>query len=175
MPLAPPWCPTNQVLSAGSGCHSASSPWTQREWRTHPGLDGEFSTICEAAPGSDDKPSRGVERLWEQSPIAPPPWHRARPCHPHIPARPRGWRGSRVPSPARRALSPGSLFVCQHITCRRWMTREGRIFFNLSVVVLGWFFFLTKPKYFCPHGDGSGSLSMDSHTGVPAGRGHPAP
>ncbi|KAL2294982.1 hypothetical protein Nmel_018126 [Mimus melanotis] len=86
-----------------------------------------------------------------------------------MPARPRAWRGSRAPSPAGRALSPGSLFVCQHITCRRWMTLERRIFFKCCCCG----FFLTKSKYFCPHGDGSGSLSMERHTGVPAGEGTP--
>lgn len=97
--------------------------------------------------------------------IAPHPWHRARACHPRV-----AWEPCPVPS---RAGAVPELPVCvptHHVPPLD--DPGGGDFFSLSVVVF-FFFFLTKTKYLRPHGDGSGSLSMERHAGVPAGEGTP--
>lgn len=76
------------------------------------------------------------------------------------------WEPCPVPS---RAGAVPRLPVCVPTHHVPPLDDPGRRIF-LSVVAV---FFLTKSKYFCPHGDGSGSLSMERHTGVPAGEGTP--
>lgn len=123
--------------------------------------DGGFCTMCGAAPGSDGKRSGVGPALGAKSHGAVSP---ARPCHPHIPAHPcvPAWEPYRVPN---RASAIPTRPVC--VPTRHATTRDGGDFLALWFV----FFFLTKPKYLCPHRDGSGSPELGMLRWGPSGRG----
>lgn len=177
VPLAPPWrqTPHEQGLICGAqgvGCHRATSPWPWRGPRTHPGLDGDFSAICEAAPGGDGKPGRGG---WSSAGSKVPSRHIPGTGHGRVTrrAQPVPARGvGAVPHPR---LSPSSLFVCQHITCGRWMTREGGILFFFIVLLLFFFFFEESQNICIPTGTAPGHWAWNAALGSRRERGHPAP
>ena len=135
----PPWCQTpraSKVLAAGrcggqgTGCHRAASPETWQGMGT-PHRTGASTRLAKQCPGVMANTAGVGSRAGSKVPSR----HVPDMGHGHVTRRsqpgPAYRCGSRAASPAGPAPSPRTLFVCQHITRRRRMTREGGFFLVL--------------------------------------------
>lgn len=145
---------------SGPGVPPCRVPWDMAG-DGHPVPDGDFLMICGAAPGSGGKNGRGGEQHWEQSPITLHPWHRARPCHPQIPACPC------IPDRASTIPTRPAHVPTHHVPPSD--DSGGGIFF-FSVVV----FFEQSQNICIPMGMALGHRAQDAALGSQGERGHPA-